>query len=99
MLLLLQTQTHHRWFHSEVVGHADVFFLNGRVSFYRPGHQTGPAPFGNKFVAYGFNEPMIGRMLCEFDCVHLPKGARVGRIGVVPMVRDAETRAPYDQQG
>ena len=78
VLLLLQTQTHHRWFHNEVVGHADVFFLNGRIAFHRPGHKLGPAPFGNMFVAYGFDEPKVERMLTTFDCVHLPRTARVG---------------------
>jgi transcriptional regulator with XRE-family HTH domain len=80
VLLLLQTQCHHRWFHNEVVGYADVFFLNGRISFYRPGHKPGPAPLGNMFVAYGFDETRIERMLSTFDCVHLPRTARVGKV-------------------
>ena len=79
VLLLLQTQTHHRWFHYEVVGYADVFFLNGRIAFHRPGHKPGPAPFGNMLVLYGADEAMIERMVEVFGCVHLSKPARVGK--------------------
>jgi hypothetical protein len=32
------------------------------------------------FVAYGFDEVLVERMLVAFDCVHLPKTARVGHV-------------------
>jgi hypothetical protein len=30
-------------------------------------------------VLYGADQPMVGRVLRNFDCVHLPRTAAVGR--------------------
>ncbi len=49
--------------------------------FERVGMPSHPAPFGNMVIIYGADGPMIERMLAEFHCVHLPRSARVGRIG------------------
>jgi transcriptional regulator with XRE-family HTH domain len=78
VLLLLPVQTHHRWFHREVVGSADVFFLNGKIAYDRPGLPRSVAPFGNMIVMYGADAGMIQRTLEQFDCVHLPRNAAVG---------------------
>jgi hypothetical protein len=57
-----------------------VFFFEGRIAFeggdYKPTQQS---PFGNMVVLFGADEAMIERMLRNFDCVHLPRRAAVGR--------------------
>jgi hypothetical protein len=30
-------------------------------------------------ATYGADDPMVERMLSEFDCVHLPQTARMGK--------------------
>jgi hypothetical protein len=37
------------------------------------------APFANMIVLYGADDAMICRMLDNFDCVHLPRTAAVGK--------------------
>ncbi len=79
VLALLQVQMHHHWVHEYLAGQADIYFLCGRIAFDRIGKPSKPAPFGNMIIIYGADEAMIGRMLAEFECVHLLKEARVGR--------------------
>lgn len=79
VLALLQVQMHYQWLHEYLIGSADIFFLRGRVAFERIGKPSHRAPFGNMIAIIGADEPMIDRMLAEFDCVHLPRTARVGR--------------------
>jgi transcriptional regulator with XRE-family HTH domain len=79
VLALLQVQMHHHWVHEYLAGQADIFFLRGRIAFDRIGKPRNPAPFGNMIVIFGADERMIQRMLTMFDCVHLPRGARVGK--------------------
>jgi transcriptional regulator with XRE-family HTH domain len=81
VLMLLPVQTHHRWFHDEIVGRAEVFLLSGKIAFERPGLPRAVAPFGNMIVIYGADAAMVGRTLAAFDCVHLPRSAAVGRAG------------------
>ena len=78
IMLLLPVQTQHQVFHNKVVGSADVFFLRGKIAFYRPERPRNVAPFPNMIVLYGADEAMIARMLDNFDCVHLPRSAAVG---------------------
>ena len=80
VLLLLPVRTHVSAFHKEVAGHADVFFLRGALRFGTPSGVRQRAPFASMFVAYGFDEVLVKRMLVAFDCVHLPKTARVGNV-------------------
>jgi hypothetical protein len=61
------------------VGSADIFFLRGRIAFDRIGKPSNPAPFGNMVVIFGADGAMIDRMLDVFNCVHLPRHARVGK--------------------
>ncbi len=79
VLALLQVQMHHHWVHEYLVGSADIFFLRGRIAFDRIGKPSNPAPFGNMVVIFGADGAMIDRMLDVFNCVHLPRHARVGK--------------------
>jgi len=79
IMMLLPVQTQHQFFHTNVVGSADVFFLRGKIAFYRPDLPRTVAPFGNMIVLFGADKTMTDRMLGNFDCVHLPRAAAVGR--------------------
>jgi hypothetical protein len=75
LAMLLPVQTQHQTFHDKIVGSADVFFLRGKIAFDRPGLPQSIAPFANMLVIFGADQAMIARMLANFDCVHLPRGA------------------------
>jgi len=79
VLLLLPVSTQTEAFHRYVVGSADVFFLRGRIAFESLEGRKDVAPFSNMVVLYGADRAMIDRMLANFDCVHLPRAAAVGR--------------------
>jgi hypothetical protein len=87
VLLLLPARTHQSAFHEAIAGHADIFFLRGRMSFGLPegGHIEF---FGIMLALYGADGPMIERMLAAFDCVHVPKQAAVLASAVGSVVVD-----------
>ena len=79
VLLLLPARTHQLAFQEAIAGHADVFFLRGRMSFGLPdGGQV--EFFGIMLALYGADEAMVARMLAAFDSIHIPRGAAaIGR--------------------
>jgi hypothetical protein len=80
--LLLPVRTQLSAFHDEVAGFADIFFIRRRFRFVLPdtGGKTGLLPFASMFALYRGDELMVGRMLTNFDCVHVPKQAiAIGR--------------------
>jgi len=84
VLLLLPARTHQSAFQEAIAGHADVFFLRGRMSFGLPdGGQV--EFFGIMLALYGADEAMVARMLANFDCVHVPRQAiSIGRRKIGP---------------
>lgn len=99
VVLLLPVQTHLAIFHDLVVGHADVLFLRDRVRFIGPEGRRDRAPFPSMIVIYGGSASVVGVLLDEFACVHLPRDAArstakrsrgIKRNGAAPREGDAE---------
>lgn len=76
VLMLLPVRTEVSCFHECIVGHADVFFLRGAISFERCDGQRQKAPFASMLVLYGGDDAKVAEMLEQFDCVHLARTAR-----------------------
>lgn len=51
VVLLLPARTDTRWFHEDVIGHAEVRFIRGRLRFGGPGHGES-APFPSMLAIY-----------------------------------------------
>jgi hypothetical protein len=52
--------------------------LTGRIRYIDPDREEAVTPFGNTVAIYGGNRRHVDAMLRNFDCVYVPKDARVG---------------------
>jgi len=72
VLGLLPARTDTKWWHEDVAGFADVFFLRRRLTF--SGHQHA-APFPSAVVVWGGDAVLIGRLRLFLDAYHMPSAA------------------------
>lgn len=77
IFLLTAARTDTKWWHSDIVGHGDIFLLKGRLSF---GDGGAPAPFPSALIVYGADEVMRTGLRQAFpDAWHVsPSIARRG---------------------
>ena len=66
---LLPARTDTKWWNGNVAGHADVFFLQGRLTYL--GHHH-PAPFPNAIVVWGKDAQLIDRLKLLLNAFHMP---------------------------
>lgn len=69
---LVPARTDTRWWNEDVAGKADVFFLQGRLTF--SGHKNS-APFPSAVVVWGGDAELIGWLKSSLKSFHMPKSS------------------------
>ena len=66
---LLPARTDTKWWNGNVAGYAEVFFLQGRLTYL--GHHH-PAPFPNAIVVWGNIPSLVDRLKASLKAFHMP---------------------------